>query len=67
VLLVIQKEFRPLVLDQYYIEKYAKGYGLIYKEIIDVVSNKNVTTKPVLDRIESGLIYKQKFLSIGYE
>lgn len=67
VLLVVQKEFRPLVVDQYYIEKYAKGYGLIYKEIIDVVSNKNVTAKPVLDRIESGLVYKQKFLSIGYE
>ena len=67
VLLIIQKEFHPKVLDYYYVEKYAKGFGLVYKEITDVVSNKNVTTAPVLDRIESGLIYKQYFLSFGYE
>jgi hypothetical protein len=66
-LLVIQKENHPLTLEQYYIEKYAKGFGLVYKEITDVVSNSNISPKPVLLRIESGLIYKQTFLSIGYE
>ncbi|MEI6020689.1 MAG: hypothetical protein WCR21_06135 [Bacteroidota bacterium] len=66
---VIQKSFHPLVLDQNYVEKYAKGFGLIYKEITDVVSNSPGAnyTLPVLKRIESGAIYKQTFLSIGYE
>lgn len=69
VCLVIQKSFHPLVLDQNYVEKYAKGFGLIYKEITDVVSNSPGANYalPVLKRIESGSIYKQTFLSIGYE
>ena len=69
VCLVIQKAFHPLTLDQNYVEKYAKGVGLVYKEITDVVSNSPSANFaiPVLQRIESGSIYKQTFLSIGYE
>ncbi len=69
VLLVIQKEFHPKTLDYYYAEKYAKGLGLVYKEITDVISNSaNANFSiPVLQRIESGFIYKQSIISFGYE
>lgn len=67
VLKVVQKEFHPAILDQNYNEKYAKGVGLVYKEIIDVVSDRTITTQPVLQRIERGFIYKQSFIKLGYE
>jgi hypothetical protein len=66
VLLVKQKFYDPKIAYQYYFEKYAKGYGLVYREINDVVSN-TINALPVLKRIESGVIYRQSFVSTGYE
>ena len=43
---------------QYFVEKYARNIGLIYREITDVYSNKVVANVPVEQRIEKGIIYK---------
>lgn len=67
VLEVKQKESRSLISLQYKVEKYAKGIGLVYREITDIASNTIVSGKPVEDRIEQGMIYKQTLLSHGYE
>lgn len=52
---------------QYYIEKYAKDIGLIYREITDVYSNTVVANVPVEQRIEKGIIYKLTYVSHGIE
>ena len=67
VLLVKQKDYRTLISYQYYAEKYAKGVGLVAREIKDILSNTIVANKPVEDRIESGIIYKQILVTYGYE
>lgn len=67
VLLVKQKDYRTLISYEYYTEKYAKGVGLVQKEIKNLLSNTIIPNKPVEDRIESGLIYKQTLVTYGYE
>ncbi|PBQ34315.1 hypothetical protein CNR22_21910 [Sphingobacteriaceae bacterium] len=67
VLLVKQKDYRTLISYEYYIEKYAKGVGLVSREIKDLLSNTIVANMPVESRIESGIIYKQTLVTYGYE
>ncbi len=52
---------------QYYVEKYAKNIGLVYREITDVYSNTVVANVPVEQRIEKGIIYKLNYISHGVE
>lgn len=57
---------------QYFIEKYAKGVGLVYREIKDLYSNNvkllpNNTIMPVEQRIEKGVIYKLTYVTHGTE
>lgn len=67
VLNVKQYELRTFISYQNYVEKYAKGVGLVYREIYDVYSNTVVPNIPVENRIEKGLVYKQTLVSYGYE
>ncbi len=67
VLQVEQKEFRTLISYQHYQEKYARGIGLVHREIVDLLSNAIAPGKPVENRIESGIIYKQTLVTYGYE
>jgi hypothetical protein len=67
VLSVQQKEVRTLINYQNYVEKYAKGIGLVYREITDLQSNTIVSNVAVEDRIEKGITYKQTILSYGIE
>ncbi len=67
VLTVKQRDERTLISQQYYIEKFSKGIGLVYREIKDIYSNTVVANIPVEQRIEKGLIYKQTLVSYGYE
>ena len=64
---VIQLDQTTLISDDRCHEKYAKDVGLIYREIIHVLSNNVIPGKAVVDRIESGLIYKQTIVSYGFE
>ena len=67
VLQVKQKEFKTLISYQLYSEKYAKGVGLVQREIINILSNDIVQGMPIEKRIEKGIIYKQTILNYGYE
>ncbi len=67
VLFVIQRDDKTLIAQQYYTEKYAKGVGLVCREIKDIYSNNVVAGIPIEQRIEKGVIYKQLLVSYGYE
>jgi len=67
VLNVKQKNYRTLISYQNYTEKYAKGIGLVYREITDVLSNNVIPNVAVENRIEDGLIYKQTLVTYGNE
>ncbi len=67
VLMVKQKDYRTLISYQYYIEKYVRGVGLVYREIQDLYSGSVVVGVPVENRIEKGTIYKLKIISYGTE
>lgn len=67
VLTVSQKNDRTLISLQYYAEKYAKGVGLVYREIKDIYSNNVVPNVAIEQRIEKGLIFKQVLVSYGIE
>lgn len=67
VLQVREKEFKTLISYQHYSEKYAKGIGLVQREITDILSNKIVANVVIEKRIETGIIYKQTLLKYGYE
>jgi hypothetical protein len=67
VVLVEQKNFKTLISYQYYIEKYAVGAGLVYREIKDLYSNNIQPGIPLENRIEKGFTYKQELVSYGYE
>jgi hypothetical protein len=66
-----QKDYRTLISYQYYIEKYARGVGLVYREIKDLKLGKDGTV--ILGgQIENnpkciGTIYKLTILSYGNE
>ncbi len=66
--LLVKQYFLPTEISyKNYSEKYAKGVGLVYREISDVTSNTVVMGVNILDRIEKGVIYKQKLINYGYE
>lgn len=67
VLLVKQKDYKTLISYEYYTEKYAKGVGLVSREIKDLLSNSIIANIPVESRIESGIIYKQTLVTYGHE
>lgn len=67
VLLVKQKDDRTAISYKFSAEKYAKGVGLVYREIQDLISNKVITIDPVEARIENGIIFKQTLVTYGYE
>jgi hypothetical protein len=70
VLKVTQMHFPTLISRKDYLEKYAKGAGLVYREIIDlkyknVVSNVNLDWSLIPQK--SGVVYTQKIVSWGTE
>lgn len=68
VLLVIQRKDKNNVLHrEYFIEKYAKTVGLVYREIKDLYSNNVIFGVPVEQRIEKGVIYKLTYVTHGFE
>jgi len=67
VLLVTQRDDYTQIYHHFYIEKYAKGVGLVYREIKDIYSNNVISGIPVEQRIEKGVIYKQQIINYGYE
>jgi hypothetical protein len=67
VLLVKQKDLRTQISLERYSEKYAKGMGLVYREIIDVKNADVVNSQPVENRIKTGLIYHQTIVASGHE
>lgn len=60
-------KLKNVIHRQFYIEKYAKNVGLIYREIKDLYSNAVVAGIPVEQRIEKGIIYKLTYVSHGTE
>ncbi|MBS1634613.1 MAG: hypothetical protein JST26_01740 [Bacteroidetes bacterium] len=71
VLYVEQKDDKEInqIHREYYIEKYAKGVGLVYREIKDLYSDLSpipVGVK-VEDRIVRGVKYKLTYVTHGYE
>lgn len=60
VLKVKQYEFRSLIQYQYEAEKYAKGIGLVYKEITNLESQSINPNIPVENRAEKGYVFKMK-------
>ncbi len=69
VLCVEQKDDKRknVIHRQYYIEKYAKNIGMIYREVTDLYSNTVVAGVPVEQRIEKGVIYKLNYVTHGVE
>lgn len=69
VLTVEQKDdkLKNMVHREYYVEKYAKGVGLVSKEIKDLFSGTIQIGIPVEQRIEKGIVYKQTIVSYGQE
>ena len=67
VLMVKQKEFRTAIGYQHYYEKYAKGIGLVHREMMDLVSQNIIAGVPVEGRIGSGFTYKQTLVTYGFE
>lgn len=67
VLQVKQVDAKTLISYQYEVEKYAKGVGLVYREIKDIYSNNVVSGVPIENRIEKGFLFTQKLVSYGTE
>lgn len=67
VLTVEQKNSETLLSKEYFIEKYAKDVGLVYKEMISVYSNTLNPSVPLMNRISGGFIYKQTLVRYGKE
>ena len=71
--MVVQKDDKNknAIHREYYIEKYAKNIGLVYREIKDLESNtikmQNGIIIPVEQRIEKGVIYKITYVTHGIE
>lgn len=66
-------KFSNLVEHKYYVEKYARNYGLVYKQVIDVQSQPGSPTPsgffsiPIMQRITSGVQYTMTVNSYGME
>ena len=73
VLLVVQKNDKNNAIHrEYFIEKYAKDVGLVYREIKDLYAAPKVDLItglliPVEQRIEKGVIYKLTYITHGIE
>lgn len=69
VLFITQKDFPTLISREYYVEKYAKDIGLVYREIIDLdlQSVTSTTVPPLSIPQKSGVIYKSTIVSYGFE
>jgi hypothetical protein len=69
VLCVTQKFFPTFISREYYIEKYAKDVGLVYKEINDLkLPIATGTNVPVLNITQkSGIVYKSTIVNYGFE
>jgi len=69
VLMVTQKDDKNKnqIHREYYVEKYAKDVGLVYREIKDLRSSVVTAGVPVEQRITSGVIYKLNYVTHGYE
>lgn len=77
VLQVTQQDALTVISKKYYIEKYARNFGLIFKHVIDVESQPDPTwpdsvvkkwrDTPIMDRVDSGIQYIVKFNSYGHE
>lgn len=69
VLCVTQKNFCTLISRDYYIEKYAKDIGLVYREIIDLDFDEVVSCSVPVFSIakKKGIIYKSIVNTYGYE
>ncbi len=69
VLEVVQKNFPTLISREYYMEKYAKDIGLVYREIIDLdlPSVTSTSIPPLNIPQKSGVIYKSTIVSHGFE
>jgi hypothetical protein len=69
VALVTQKNFPTLISREYYVEKYVKGLGLVYREIIDLDLDTVASTTLSIDAIreKKGVVYKSIVNSYGYE
>ncbi len=79
VLEVKQKDELSLINKKFYIERYAKNVGLVYKQVIDVESQPNgihpdsvnllaqFYNTPILQRIDSGVLYTIYVLEYGIE
>ena len=69
VLGVTQKNFRTLISNDYYIEKYAKDIGLVYREINDLDFDEVVPLNTPIFNIakKKGIVYKLTVISYGYE
>jgi hypothetical protein len=67
VLKVRQKDYRSLISEAVYSEKYASGIGLVSREKTDIYSNHILPGVPIENRIESGIIYRQTLISYGTE
>lgn len=52
---------------KYFVEKYAKNVGLVYREIKDLYSNTVIPGLTVEQRIEKGVTYKLIYVSHGNE
>ncbi len=62
-----QYEYRTSIKYQNEVEKYAKGIGMIYKEIVDLESQTIIPNVPVENRAESGFLYKMNVVEWGRE
>jgi len=77
VLQVTQQDALTVISKKYYIEKYAKNFGMVYKHVIDVESQPDSSwpdsvlikwrDTPIMDRVDSGIQYIVKFNSYGHE
>ena len=63
VLQMVQADYESLIDKQYETEKYALGVGLIYKQKIDIESQSNDITSPIMKLITSGTIVTWKVVS----
>ncbi|MCG9912137.1 MAG: hypothetical protein MH137_12665 [Flavobacteriales bacterium] len=68
---VLQRDNENLLEKQFYRERFARNVGMIEKEIIDIrgfIDSDNVPdtlAKPILNRIKSGVVYRQKIRNWG--
>lgn len=67
VLTVQQKNYENLLNKNFFQEKYARGIGLVYKEMISVYSSTLNPQIPLMQRVSGGYVYKQSIVRYGKE